>query len=427
MERVKTVAAAGDRLRADVMDRGKRTVGLDLKYPEGVEPRSELAGSADVIIEVFRPGVAERLGIGPDDLPARQSPADLRADDRLGPGRPAGAHRRARHRLHRDLRRAAALGRAGEKPTPPINLLGDFAGGGHAGVRHPAALWSGAARRGPGDRRGHGGRRRDAVRDYHGVQTGGWGPRGTNLLDTGAPIYDTYETADGKFLAVGALEPQFWAEMVSLMGLTDLPDVRDRSQWPALRERLAEAFGSRTRAEWEAVFDGTDACVSPVLEMDEAADHPHNKARGAFVEVGGVRQPAPDHACSARPSRTSHPPPGWRTCPPGACPTRPPPGSAPRECSRDLIPAARRALTRPGPTVRKMLVSPGPHGPGSAHGLILAAQRRCTWHRCTAFCHGGCRQCSRCTTFINMSAAVGVRGSRMKYGAAERRLTAQGS
>ncbi|MFC7649251.1 CoA transferase [Streptosporangium lutulentum] len=98
---------------------------------------------------------------------------------------------------------------------------------------------------------------------YHGVQSGFWGPRGTNLLDTGAPMYDTYETADGGFLAVGSLEPQFWAEMVSLMGLTDLPDRDDRSQWPALRERLAEAFRSRTRAEWEAVFDGTDACVSP--------------------------------------------------------------------------------------------------------------------------------------------------------------------
>ncbi|MDP9840839.1 CaiB/BaiF CoA transferase family protein [Streptosporangium lutulentum] len=296
VDRVGAVAAAGDKPRADVMDRGKRTIGLDLKSPEGVAALKELARGADVVIEVFRPGVAERLGIGPADLHA--------VNPRLVYGRMTGWGQEGplASTAGHDIDYIAIsgilsmLGREGEKPTPPINILGDFAGGGlmlaygvllallerertDEGRVIDAAMVDGAATL--------------FAMFYHGVQSGFWGPRGTNLLDTGAPMYDTYETADGGFLAVGSLEPQFWAEMVSLMGLTDLPDRDDRSQWPALRERLAEAFRSRTRAEWEAVFDGTDACVSPVLEMGEAAGHPHNKARGTFVEVGGVRQPAP--------------------------------------------------------------------------------------------------------------------------------------
>ncbi|MER5626143.1 CaiB/BaiF CoA-transferase family protein [Streptosporangium sp. NPDC002544] len=296
VERASVVAKAGDSPRADVMDRGKRTVGLDLKSPEGVAAFKELARHADVIIEVFRPGVAERLGIGPDDLHAinpRLVYGRMTGWGQNGPLAPTAGH---------DIDYIAVsgvlsmLGRDGERPTPPINILGDFAGGGlmlaygvllalierertGAGRVIDAAMVDGAATL--------------FAMFYHGVQTGFWGPRGTNLLDTGAPMYDTYETSDGKHLAVGPLEPQFWAEMVKLMGLEDLPDRNDRKQWPALRERLAEAFRSRTRAEWEAVFDGSDACVSPVLEVGEAAEYPHNKARGTFVEVGGVRQPAP--------------------------------------------------------------------------------------------------------------------------------------
>jgi alpha-methylacyl-CoA racemase len=128
---------------------------------------------------------------------------------------------------------------------------------------------------------------------YSNLHSGTWGPRGTNLLDTGAPMYDTYETADGGFLAVGPLEPQFWAEMTTRMGLDDLPSRDDRANWPLIKERLAEAFRSRTRAEWEEIFDGSDACVSPVLDIAEAAAYPHNRARGTFLEVGGLTQPAP--------------------------------------------------------------------------------------------------------------------------------------
>ncbi|GAA3066607.1 CaiB/BaiF CoA transferase family protein [Streptosporangium carneum] len=296
VERAATVAAAGDEPRHGVMDRGKRTIGLDLKSPEGVAAFKQLAGGADVVIEVYRPGVAERLGIGPADLHAvnpRLVYGRITGWGQEGPLASAAGHDIDYIALSGVL---SALGREGERPTPPINLLGDFAGGGlmlaygvllalvereRTGVGRvvDAAMVDGAATL--------------FAMFCPEAQSGRWGARGTNLLDTGAPMYDTYETADGKFLAVGALEPRFWAEMVSLMGLSDLPDRDDRSQWPALRRRLAEAFGSRTRAEWEAVFEGSDACVSPVLEMTEAADHPHNKARGTFVEVGGVRQPAP--------------------------------------------------------------------------------------------------------------------------------------
>ncbi|MET8050936.1 CaiB/BaiF CoA-transferase family protein [Streptosporangium sp. NPDC005286] len=296
VERASVVAKVGDSPRADVMDRGKRTVGLDLKSPEGVAAFKELARHADVVIEVFRPGVAERLGIGPDDLHAinpRLVYGRMTGWGQDGPLAPTAGH---------DIDYIAVsgvlsmLGRDGERPTPPINILGDFAGGGLMLAYGVLLALIERERTGEGrviDAAMVDGAATLFAMFYHGVQTGFWGPRGTNLLDTGAPMYDTYETSDGGHLAVGPLEPQFWAEMVKLMGLEDLPDRNDRKQWPALRERLAEAFRSRTRAEWEAVFDGSDACVSPVLEVGEAAEYPHNKARGTFVEVGGIRQPAP--------------------------------------------------------------------------------------------------------------------------------------
>jgi alpha-methylacyl-CoA racemase len=298
VERASTVAKAGDRPRADVMDRGKRTVGVDLKSPEGVAAFKELARHADVVIEVFRPGVAERLGIGPADLHAvnpRLIYGRMTGWGQDGPLAATAGH---------DIDYIAVsgvlsmLGRAGERPTPPINILGDFAGGGLMLAYGVLLALIERERTGEGrviDAAMVDGAAALFAMFYHGVQSGFWGPRGTNLLDTGAPMYDTYETSDGGYVAVGSLEPQFWTEMITLMGLdaAGLPDREDRSNWPELRARLAEAFGSRTRAEWEAVFDGSDACVSPVLEMGEAADHPHNKARGTFVEVGGVRQPAP--------------------------------------------------------------------------------------------------------------------------------------
>ncbi|GII54793.1 CoA transferase [Planotetraspora thailandica] len=294
--RIDRVTAVSDEPRHDVMDRGKHTIGIDLKSPAGVEAFKKLAAGADVVIEVFRPGVAERLGIGPDDLRAvndRLIYARMTGWGQEGPLAPRAGH---------DIDYIAVsgvlsmLGRAGGKPTPPINILGDFAGGGLMlayGVL--LALFE-------RERTGKGQVIDAAMVDgaallfsmfYAGVQNGSWGSRGTNLLDTGAPMYDTYETSDGGYLAVGPLEPQFWAEMVARMGLDDLPSRDDQANWPRIHERLTEAFLTRTRAEWEAVFEGSDACVSPVLSMDEAPRHPHNQARGTFVEVEGVVQPVP--------------------------------------------------------------------------------------------------------------------------------------
>ncbi|MFC4112042.1 CaiB/BaiF CoA transferase family protein [Nonomuraea zeae] len=294
--RIDRVGAVSDRPRTDVMDRGKHTIGLDLKSPEGVAAFKELARHADVVIEVFRPGVAERLGIGPDDLHA--------VNERLVYGRMTGWGQdgplaaTAGH----DIDYIAVsgilsmLGRDGDKPTPPINILGDFAGGGLMLAYGVLLALFERERTGQGrviDAAMVDGAATLFAMFYQAAASGHWGPRGTNLLDTGAPQYDTYETADGGYLAVGSLEPQFWDAMVTLMDLKDLPDRNDRSQWPALKARLTEEFKSRTRAEWEALFDGSDACVSPVLSMAEAATHPHNVARGSFTEVGGLAQPLP--------------------------------------------------------------------------------------------------------------------------------------
>ncbi|RVX43460.1 alpha-methylacyl-CoA racemase [Nonomuraea polychroma] len=308
--RVDRVRAVSDQPRRDVMDRGKRTIGLDLKAPEGVAAFKELARHADVVIEVFRPGVAERLGIGPADLHAvneRLIYGRMTGWGQDGPLAPSAGHDIDYIAISGIL---SMLGRAGDKPTPPINILGDFAGGGLMlayGVL--LALFE-------RERTGKGRVIDAAMVDgaailfamfYQGVQSGFWGPRGTNLLDTGAPQYDTYETADGRYVAVGSLEPQFWDTMVSLMGLTDLPDRNDKAQWPALKARLAAEFRTRTRAEWEALFEGSDACVAPVLSMSEAASHPHNVARGSFVEIGGVTMPLPAPRLQGEPAQDLSP------------------------------------------------------------------------------------------------------------------------
>jgi alpha-methylacyl-CoA racemase len=300
---------------SDLLARGRRSVAVDLKEPDGAEVVLALAEQADALIEGFRPGVAERLGIGPDECRGRNS--------RLVYGRMTGWGQDGPHAgaAGHDINYISlagvlgAIGRAGEAPVPPLNLVGDFGGGGMLLAFGVTCGLLEAARSGQGQ-----------VIDaamidgaallmtmFHGMAArGSWRPeRGTNLLDSGAPFYDVYETADGRYVSVGSIEPQFYAELLRLSGLAaaeDLPGQMDQSQWPSMKKRLAEVFHAKTRDEWCALMDGTDVCFAPVLSMEEAPAHPHNAARHTFTEVAGVRQPAPAPRFSRTPGEISRPP-----------------------------------------------------------------------------------------------------------------------
>jgi alpha-methylacyl-CoA racemase len=292
--------------------RGRRMIVLDLKNPAGTEALLSLIERADVLIEPFRPGVAERLGVGPDVCLAR--------NPRLVYGRMTGWGQdgpwasMAGHDIGYIAITGAlnAIGRAGGPPQPPVNLLGDFAGGTMfllLGI--VAALFERA-------QSGQGQVVDAAIVDGTASLTafllgimanGAWKEeRGTNLLDTGSPFYDVYETADGEWMGVGALEPQFYAELVRILELDDLPAQHDLAHWPELRSRFAARFKEKTRDEWAAAFAGTDACVAPVLRWTEAAQHPHIKARGSLVERDGVLQPAPAPRFSRTPAQLPDPP-----------------------------------------------------------------------------------------------------------------------
>jgi alpha-methylacyl-CoA racemase len=291
--------------------RGRRRVAVDLKHPDGPGVVLDLAAGADALIEGFRPGVTERLGIGPEACLAR--------NPRLVYGRVTGWGQdgplagTAGHDIDY-IALAGALhpvGPAEGPPVPPLNLLGDFGGGGMLLALGVVAALLAAARSGQGqvvDAAMVDGAALLTTQLHELLAAGLWTDRrGANLLDGAAPFYAVYETGDGRHLAVGALEPRFWAELLDRVGLgaEDLPAQLDRDGWPLLRERLAAVFRTRTRDEWCAVFEGSDACVAPVLSLLEAPAHPHNLARGSFVEVGGVAQPAP----APRFSRTSCPTP----------------------------------------------------------------------------------------------------------------------
>jgi alpha-methylacyl-CoA racemase len=283
----------------DPLSRGRRSIGLNLKDPAAIELLLRLTEQADVLVEGFRPGVAERLGFGPEAC-AERNPglifARMTGWGQDGPLAPTAGHDIDYIAISGAL---SMVGRAGAAPVPPVNLLGDFGGGGmllalgilaalveraNSGLGQvvDAAMVDGSAL---------------LTSFVYGLRaTGAWqDKRGVNLLDGGAPFYDTYATADGEYMAVGALEPQFYAALLAGLGLADagLPGQHDRNGWPVLRQRFEATFAGRTRAEWEQVFAGTDACVSPVLNPAEAPAHPHAQARDAFVEVGGVTQPAP--------------------------------------------------------------------------------------------------------------------------------------
>jgi alpha-methylacyl-CoA racemase len=285
--------------RSDTMLRGRRSVTLDLKSPGGVAAAVALAEKADALIEGFRPGVMERLGLGPDVL--------LQRNPRLVYGRMTGWGQdgplapRAGHDINYIALSGVlhAIGRAGSAPVPPLNLVGDFGGGGMLLAFGVACALFEAQRSGKGQ-----------VVDAAMVEgasllaTMFWGmlaarswteARGANVLDSGAPWYDCYETRDGRFVAIGAIEPKFYATLLERLGLAgeQLPAQHDRAGWPTLRQRFAAVFGSRTRDEWCAVFEGADACFAPVLTFSEARQHPHNVARQGFAAVGDVTQPAP--------------------------------------------------------------------------------------------------------------------------------------
>jgi alpha-methylacyl-CoA racemase len=290
------------------LERSKRRVGIDLKQAAGVEALLRLVDRADALIEGFRPGVAERLGFGPDVCLARRPP--LVYGRVTGWGQEGPWSQMAGHDIDYIALAGALdpLGRAGGPPTPPINVLGDFAGGGMLlafGVVCAALEARSSGRGQVVDAAMVDGAALMLAPFYTATAAGIWGRRGTNLLDTGAHFYDVYETADGGWMAVGAIEPRFYGALLHGLGLApdDLPAQLDSGRWPEAKRRLAEVFRTRTRDEWSAVFEGTDACVAPVLGPLEAPAHPHNVAREAFVDVDGLPQPAP----APRFSRTSPP------------------------------------------------------------------------------------------------------------------------
>jgi alpha-methylacyl-CoA racemase len=289
-----------ERPPADVLARGRRSVGVDLKQPDGIETVLRLVEKADVLIEGFRPGVMERLGLGPE-VCLERNPA-LVYGRMTGWGQEGPMAHAAGHDINY-IALAGALepiGRQGENPVPPLNLVGDFGGGGMLlafgiacalveragsgkGQVVDAAMVDGAS---------------TLMAFFHGMKAlGAWGPeRGTNLLDGGAHFYDTYETSDGKYVSIGSIEPQFYAELIEKLGLRDdetLPHQMDRSGWPLMKARFETLFKTQTRDQWCALMEGSDVCFAPVLDMDEVANHPHIQARGTYVERNGLTQPAP--------------------------------------------------------------------------------------------------------------------------------------
>jgi alpha-methylacyl-CoA racemase len=291
-------------LSSPLLGRGQRSIAVDLKHPEGRDTVLQLVESADALIEGFRPGVMEKLGLGPESCLSRKP--TLVYGRMTGFGQDGPLARSAGHDINYISLSGtlSRIGRAGQPPTPPLNLVGDFGGG---GMLLAFGILCGLIEAG---RSGKGQVVDAAMVDGSALLMlpffGGRlepSARGTNLLDSGAPFYDAYETSDGRWVSVGAIEPQFYAELVAGLGLDPdtLPPQMDTSSWPAMKRRIADAFRSKTRDEWCRVFDGSDACFAPVLELDEVAEHPHNSARAAFVTVDETVQPAPAPRFSATP------------------------------------------------------------------------------------------------------------------------------
>lgn len=283
--------------RHDVLARGRRFAALDLKKPEAVETLLRLAGGADALIEGFRPGVMERLGLGPDICLARNP--KLVYGRMTGWGQTGPLADTAGHDITY-IALSGALHAIGlEAPVPPLNLVGDFGGGGMLLAFGVVCALLEAGRSGKGqvvDAAMTDGSALLMAMIYSLRGNGAWRDRRQdNLLDGGYPFYGTYRCADGKWLAIGPLEPQFHKEFLDRLGLDDaeLRHPGDPGRWPDLRRRLADVLAEKSRDDWCALFEGSDACVAPVLDLEEAPRHPHNRARGTFLERDGVIQPAP--------------------------------------------------------------------------------------------------------------------------------------
>jgi alpha-methylacyl-CoA racemase len=302
VERAQSVRGpAPDTPHYDVMLRGRRNIAVDLKHPDGVATLLDLVEQADALIEGFRPGVMERLGVGPEVCLARNP--KLVFGRMTGWGQEGMYAQAAGHDINY-IALAGALahfGRRDEAPVPPLNMVGDFGGGGMFLAYGVVCALLEAQRSGTGQ-----------VVDTAMVDGAAvlmsmfWAfksigmfdenARGTNLLDTGAHFYDVFRCADGQYVSIGSIEPQFYAELMRLTGLDADPEFAkqmDKASWPHLKQRLGDVFATKTRAEWCAIMEATDVCFAPVLTMSEAAEHPHNVERGTFIEVGGMRQPAP--------------------------------------------------------------------------------------------------------------------------------------
>jgi alpha-methylacyl-CoA racemase len=316
--RIDRTADAGLGIAMDVkyalLNRGRRSVALDLKKPDAIEALLKLVEKADALIEGFRPGVTERLGLGPEVC--------LKRNPRLVYGRMTGWGQEGplAHAAGHDINYIAlsgalhSIGRRGEGPVPPLNLVGDFGGGALylalgvvAGILETqksgkgqivdAAMVDGAASL------------MTAIYGMHGA--GYWtDKRGDNILDTGAHYYDVYETSDGQYISVGSIEAKFYEELLELSGLKkeELARQNDRNAWPAMKQKVAAIFKTKTRDEWCKIMEGSDVCFAPVLSMTEAPKHPHNRHRGTFIEDDGVIQPGPAPRFSRTPGKIQRPP-----------------------------------------------------------------------------------------------------------------------
>ena len=298
----------------NLLGRGRRSVAIDLKRREGTELALKLIERADALIEGFRPGVMERLGLAPDVCQARNP--KLVYGRMTGWGQDGPLALAAGHDINYIALTGAlhSIGRRGEAPVPPLNLVGDFGGGGvYLALGMVAGLLE-AQKSGKGqviDVAMIDGASSLMAAIYGLRGAGVWNDnRGENILDTGAHYYNVYETSDGKYVSIGSIEGKFYAELLRLTGLEGEkpPRQNDRTQWPAFQERLKAVFKTKTRDQWCAIMEGSEVCFAPVLTMIEAPQHPHNRHRGTFVEVDGVVQPAPAPRFSRTPSKIQRPP-----------------------------------------------------------------------------------------------------------------------